>query len=131
MRFVLTIDMGNAAMSNAADVADALSSAADAVREHYSGARGVGMEEPPSGSVRDANGNTVGAWRFTTDEHESAPEELTQRLAAWLIDNGWPWLADDLSGGASWPEIAERIRTTGATGDAERFRELAREHDDR
>jgi hypothetical protein len=56
-RFDLTIELGNAAMRDAADVSIALEQIADRLEglEGFPGFEGV---------IVDANGNTVGRWRF-------------------------------------------------------------------
>jgi hypothetical protein len=55
-KFVLTIEMGNAAMSDANDVAEALRELAD----H--------LQDDSAGGIRDENGNTVGSWKFVAAE---------------------------------------------------------------
>lgn len=55
--FVLRIEIGNAAMSDAADVADALARVASMVGE-------TGSWE---GSISDYNGNTVGSYRLSDE----------------------------------------------------------------
>lgn len=55
--FVLRIELGNAAMSDAADVADALARVASMVGE-------TGSWE---GSISDYNGNTVGTYRLSDE----------------------------------------------------------------
>lgn len=60
--FKLTITLGDSAMSEPGDVADAL----ERVRGHIHRGR-------TSGSVMDVNGNTVGEWAFKT-EHEGNDE---------------------------------------------------------
>ena len=60
--FVLRINLGNAAASDDADVADMLRKAADYVER-------MGTENNRSYNVRDLNGNTVGAMgRYLTEE---------------------------------------------------------------
>jgi DUF917 family protein len=56
MTFTLTIELGNDAMQDAQDVADALRAAADYIEQ--SG----GFDHIDAGKVRDVNGNTVGEW---------------------------------------------------------------------
>ncbi len=56
MRFVLTIELGNEAMSSQDEIALALRAVAD--RLLHKGAPDVGDRAP----IRDANGNTVGMW---------------------------------------------------------------------
>lgn len=58
LSFVLSIELGNAAMSTNDDVAKALRDAADKVE---------GAAVPDQGNVRDANGNTVGWWAIQHD----------------------------------------------------------------
>lgn len=55
--FRLGIELGNAAMSTPADVADALEKAAARIRD-CDGWAGVAE----AGNIRDENGNTVGTW---------------------------------------------------------------------
>lgn len=57
-KFVLEIEMGNAAMDSEADVADALAVVSTELL-------GAGLGPPVSGQVRDANGNRCGEWRFS------------------------------------------------------------------
>jgi hypothetical protein len=56
-RFVLSIELGNAAMLTAEDLADALESLAEEIRPdcHSSGI---------SHGIRDENGNTVGSFKI-------------------------------------------------------------------
>lgn len=59
-RFTLTIQLGNAAMQTADDIAGALRAAADTLANRYDGLT------PPDDAapIRDVNGGTVGAWRI-------------------------------------------------------------------
>lgn len=53
MNFTIQIESGNTAMQTPEDVAEALRKAADKITQ--------GGED---GTIRDANGNTVGFWQF-------------------------------------------------------------------
>jgi hypothetical protein len=55
MQFKLKIKLGNAAMMDPADVAEALEETARKLRDE-------GFED---GNIRDVNGNTVGDWKVT------------------------------------------------------------------
>lgn len=55
MQFKLKIKLGNAAMTDPADVAAALEETAAKLRDE-------GFED---GNIRDINGNTVGDWKVT------------------------------------------------------------------
>lgn len=57
MEFRLTITLGNDAMRTSQDVADALQQ----VRTKISGYPSY-FESDTSGTIKDANGNTVGTW---------------------------------------------------------------------
>jgi len=57
VRFILTIELGNDAMSTRAQLAQALRDAAVSV-EDYAYRQGY------SKRIQDANGNTVGEWKF-------------------------------------------------------------------
>lgn len=59
MRFVLTIDIGNEAMTTAGDIANALRKTSQLIREGgYSHTPAVG----DSGPILDDNGNRCGSW---------------------------------------------------------------------
>lgn len=63
MKFKLEIELGNAAMLTAENVAGALN------RVSYE----LDTSETPgglSGNIRDINGNTVGSWKFTGRLHK-------------------------------------------------------------
>lgn len=55
-RFVLKIELGNDAMQNAMDVANALRNAAIKIETNYD------EMADARGPVKDVNGNTVGSW---------------------------------------------------------------------
>ncbi len=57
MKFALTIDLGNAAMDEPADLADALRNVAAYLDTVY------GISPPARKAILDANGNTVGEWK--------------------------------------------------------------------
>jgi hypothetical protein len=61
--FRLTLELGNAAMSDEHDVAIALQDVVLDLRAGY-----------PEGLVRDRNGNAVGAWSLTMPPYESADD---------------------------------------------------------
>jgi hypothetical protein len=63
-RFTVEIELGNDAMQNGEDVANALVEMAADLR--------IGQE---SGVVRDFNGNTVGRWAFDGPSAERDPYE--------------------------------------------------------
>lgn len=69
--FHLSIDLGNAAMLTAEDVADAVSRSAEPINAG-----------DPSGRIYDANGNTVGHWVLTL------PEPETQTVKARDLEEG-------------------------------------------
>lgn len=58
--FKLRIRLGNAAMMNGADVADALRRVADVVQD----------SGDDSAGIRDLNGNTVGSWDLSLPDDE-------------------------------------------------------------
>jgi hypothetical protein len=58
--FNLTIALGNDAMQNGDDIAEAL-------RHTASRVEAGGLETLQSGPVRDLNGNTVGSWEVRDD----------------------------------------------------------------
>lgn len=59
---IVSLDLGNAAMSDAEDVAIALTDIANRIR---------GGQD--SGVTKDLNGNTVGSWAVTYPEAEDDP----------------------------------------------------------
>ena len=61
MQFTLTINLGNEAMCTVEDVAEALEQTAINATRHVASDRTFTAGD--SGLIRDANGNTVGAWR--------------------------------------------------------------------
>ena len=64
MKFQLSIDLGNAAMSDNHDVAKALRGVAD----HLSKFASTGWSPYAlSGKIADDNGNTVGSWEVKPD----------------------------------------------------------------
>lgn len=67
MKFILEIKLGNDAMTDPADVADALEGLAATLRDN-------GFDEDAS-YIRGANGNTVGRWKVT--ETPRIPKALT------------------------------------------------------
>lgn len=61
MRFVLSIELGNAAMQTPRDVLDAIRQSL--ARTHPD--QELGTDD--GGKIRDVNGNTVGSWRVGED----------------------------------------------------------------
>jgi hypothetical protein len=72
MRFTLSIDSGNAAMTNGADVAERL--------RHVGHLLGAGHT---SGAVTDGNGNTIGQWTLDTTTQDTF---TTQEGAIFSMD---------------------------------------------
>ena len=60
-RLVLTINIGNEAMLTVADVADALRMVSSQFESDHAAEIPIPGD---TGSVHDANGNTVGTWKF-------------------------------------------------------------------
>lgn len=58
VRFNITVALGNAAMGDRYDVADALDALAARLR----------ASDDRTGMLRDVNGNKVGWWEFVNDE---------------------------------------------------------------
>lgn len=61
-RFVLSLDLGNAAMEGPADIAEALRGVAAKLDDV------LALSPPAFGRVFDANGNRVGTWRVLDGE---------------------------------------------------------------
>ena len=53
-KLTLSIDLGNEAMTEESDIADAVQKVAGKIRDGYI-----------SGNIRDVNGSTVGHWEFS------------------------------------------------------------------
>jgi hypothetical protein len=66
MQFTLTIELGNDAMSDPGDIADALETTADTLRM-YGFSEGIIYS-----TIVDENGNTVGKWEVTQTAAEEA-----------------------------------------------------------
>ena len=60
MKFMLEIELGNDAMRDDADIAEALARVAKRVET-------IGTEYNRAFVIRDTNGNTVGRWSVVTD----------------------------------------------------------------
>lgn len=78
MRFVAEILLGNEAMQSRADVFETLRAAL--LVEPFEGDASLTapLRRAESGSLRDANGNTVGSWRVVLDlPGRPAPEPET------------------------------------------------------
>jgi hypothetical protein len=61
-KFTLEVELGNAAMRTAADVARALRQAAERVEKY--------LGSPVNMVIKDDNGNKVGTWRIELPEEE-------------------------------------------------------------
>ncbi len=61
MKFILRIDLGNEAMREPLDVADALRE----VQEKLATTKGTPLRVNEGGYIRDRNGNSVGEWRVS------------------------------------------------------------------
>lgn len=64
--FTLRVELGNAAMQDSHDVADALRGCAEHLDER-------GFDGDAEGRVRDANGNTVGQWDLSEGAEAEVP----------------------------------------------------------
>jgi hypothetical protein len=62
MRFVLKVQLGNAAMTNGDDVADMLEAVATQVRSLSPLIEAVQEGDEVTRTIRDANGNRIGSW---------------------------------------------------------------------
>jgi hypothetical protein len=80
MRFILSIDLGNDAMSTDADIADALNEVIDRLDRHH------GDVENIQGSIKDIDGNTVGSYKVLSTERDFMRE--MRDLAQEAIESG-------------------------------------------
>jgi hypothetical protein len=60
--FTLTIELGNAAMTDALDIAEALKAVVESLESNHVGCDPI---ETATETIRDFNGNTVGQWSVT------------------------------------------------------------------
>ncbi len=77
MEFNLSLRLGNEALSAPTDVAAMLRRVASALSEH-----GAWSGVAPMTTLKDANGNTVGAWEVDTNDAHDFPLKTDDDLVA-------------------------------------------------